>query len=453
MMRLGATDARLQAKAHRRSEAGLSWISIVRLGLVQTALGAIIVLTTSTLNRVMVVEYALPAMLPGILVAIHHAVQMLRPRLGYGSDMGVRRTPWIIGGMAVLALGGVTAAGAVALMSLSLGWGVALAALGFFLVGLGVGAAGTSLLAMLASMVEPERRAPAATILWVMMIVGFAVTAGVAGKLLDPFSPLRLVAVTGGVSLVAFLLACVALIGIERGARAPVAHEGERPAFSAVLREVWADPAARRFTIFVFISMLAYSAADLVLEPFAGEVFGRSIGQSTALAGMQNGGTLGGMVIMAIFGSGLFGQRLASLRGWTVWGCIASAAALVALAFAPRLVAHVPLEVLYIGLGLANGAFAAAAIASMMQLAGAARTGTRMGLWGAAQAIAFALGGFGGTVICDLARWMLGSASQAYAAVFLGEAALFLLSALIATRLAVPRLAQLRMTPMKEAIS
>ena len=48
---------------------------------------------------------------------------------------------------------------------------------------------------------------------------------------------------------------------------------------------------------------------------------------------------------------------------------------------------------------------------------------------------------------------MLGSASHAYAAVFLGEAALFVLSALIATRLAVPRLPNLRMTPMKEAIS
>ena len=99
------------------------------------------------------------------------------------------------------------------------------------------------------------------------------------------------------------------------------------------------------------------------------------------------------------------------------------------------------------------GAFAAAAIASMMQLAGAARTGTRMGLWGAAQAIAFALGGFGGTVICDVARWLLGSAEHAYAAVFLGEAALFVISALIATRLAVIRLPNLRMTPMKEAIT
>ena len=85
----------------------LGWSGIVRLGLVQAALGAIVVLTTSTMNRVMVVEFALPAMLPGALVALHHVIQMSRPRFGYGSDVGGRRTPWIIGGMLVLALGGI----------------------------------------------------------------------------------------------------------------------------------------------------------------------------------------------------------------------------------------------------------------------------------------------------------------------------------------------------------
>jgi BCD family chlorophyll transporter-like MFS transporter len=432
---------------------GLSWLAIVRLGLVQTALGAIIIMTTSTLNRVMVVELALPATLPGLLVAIHHGVQMLRPRLGYGSDMGVRRTPWIIGGMAVLAVGGVVAASAVALMAEALVPGVALAVLGFFLVGLGVGAAGTSLLALLASSVEPERRAPAATILWVMMIAGFAVTASVAGRMLDPFSPARLIAVTGGVSLLAFLLAAVALRGIEASVRlAPARTEGAKPPFGQVLREVWSDATARRFTVFVLVSMLAYSAADLILEPFAGEVFGRTIGQSTALAGLQNAGTLGGMIVMAVFGSGALGRRFASLRGWMVAGCIGSAAALVALALAPRMAAP-PLEALYVALGLANGAFAAAAIASMMQLAGSNRTGTRMGLWGAAQAIAFAVGGFSGTVFADLARAGFGAAAPAYGFVFVCEAALFLVSAVLAARLSVARMPALRIPRMKEAVS
>ena len=39
----------------------LGWTGIIRLGLVQACIGSIVVLTTSTLNRVMVVELALPA--------------------------------------------------------------------------------------------------------------------------------------------------------------------------------------------------------------------------------------------------------------------------------------------------------------------------------------------------------------------------------------------------------
>ena len=84
----------------------LGWAGIVRLGLVQAGLGAIVVLATQSLNRVMVIELALPATLPGALVALHYALQVLRPRLGYEGDRSGRRAPWILGGMAVLALGG-----------------------------------------------------------------------------------------------------------------------------------------------------------------------------------------------------------------------------------------------------------------------------------------------------------------------------------------------------------
>ena len=66
----------------------LSWFSIVRLGLVQMCLGAIVVLTTSTLNRLMVVELALPALLPGLLVALHYGMQITRPNWGFRSRHG-----------------------------------------------------------------------------------------------------------------------------------------------------------------------------------------------------------------------------------------------------------------------------------------------------------------------------------------------------------------------------
>jgi BCD family chlorophyll transporter-like MFS transporter len=411
------------------------WLGIARLGLVQAAIGAMVVLTTSTLNRVMVVELGLPALLPGLLVALHYIVQVMRPRMGFGSDVGGRRTPWIVGGLAVLALGGVGASAATAWMQTAPGAGIALAAVCFVLIGVGVSASGTSLLVLLAKRVPEHRRAPAATIVWMMMIVGFAVTAGVAGKLLDPYTPARLVAVTAAACALAFAVAVLALRGLEgEGGRAPA--RDAPPRFVEALNQVWGEPDARRFTVFIFVSMLAYSAQDLILEPFAGTVFGYTPGQSTSLSGVQHGGVLAGMILVA-----LAGQRFGSLRAWTVGGCIASALALASLVGAAAVGAAWPFRETVFLLGVSNGAFSIAAIGSMMRLAGQGREGregVRMGLWGAGQAVAFGLGGLVGTAASDLARWLIGSPAAAYATVFAFEALLFVAAALLAARIDSP---------------
>lgn len=425
--------------------APLGWLGIARLGLVQTALGAIVVLTTSTMNRVMMVELMLPAMLPGALVTLHYGLQILRPRFGYGSDQGGRRTSWIIGGMIVLAVGGVGAALATAWMSTNIAAGIALAIVAFSLIGIGVGASGTSLLALMATRVAPDRRAAAAMIMWMMMIAGIVVTATSAGHFLDPFTPARLVEVTAAVACAAVLVTCLSVLGVEGSS--PASADVETPArpkqpFSKALRQVWADPLARAFTVFVFLSMLAYSAQDLILEPFAGAVFGLTPSATTKLAGVQHGGVFVGMLLAGLLGSERFGRARGSLRLWTAGGCIASAAALLALAVGAFVGAAFPLRLAVFSLGVGNGVFAVAAIGSMMKLASegqAAREGTRIGLWGASQAIAFGLGGFLGTVGVDLARSLLESTATAYALVFAGEALLFLFSAVLAARLGQPQ--------------
>ena len=167
----------------------LSWSQIFRLGLVQMALGSIVVLTTSTLNRLMVVEFLLPALLPGALVGLHYGIQLSRPRWGFRSDVGGNRTRWIIGGMMTLALGGVGATYAVTLFAVHYWLALIASIVSYGLIGIGVGASGTSLLALLATATAADRRAAAATITWLMMIFGIALTAGVAGQFLDPYSP------------------------------------------------------------------------------------------------------------------------------------------------------------------------------------------------------------------------------------------------------------------------
>lgn len=420
----------------------IGWLGIFRLGLVQAAIGAVVVITTSTLNRVLVVELALPAMIPGVLVALHYFVQVLRPRLGYGSDVGGRRTPWIIGGMAVLGLGAIGASLATVLMASNLWLGIACAVVAFLAVGLGVGACGTTMLVLMSKGVAREKLAAAATVTWVMMIVGFIVTTVIAGKMLDPFSLIRLVEVTATVVAGAFLLTCLAVFGIERRTAIDAAVESAPTTasggFMATLREVWAEPHSRRLASFVFVSMLAYSAQDLILEPFAGAVFGMTPGESTQLSGMMSGGTLVGMLLVALVCTLGARARIGALRLWTIGGCVASALMLVLLAVAGFVGPSWPITPTVFLLGLANGGYAVAAIGSMMGLVGRgreAREGTRMGLWGAAQALAFGIGGIAATGAVDLARALTGSLPAAYGSVFVAEAALFVVATAFAVRL------------------
>jgi BCD family chlorophyll transporter-like MFS transporter len=416
----------------------LSWIGIVRLGLVQTALGSVTILTMATLNRVMVVELGLPSMLPGILVGLHYAMQVLRPRLGYGSDIGGRRTPWIVGGMALHATGGALAAIATAWMATHLLLGIALAVAAFIMIGVGVSAAETSLLVLLAKRTEPSRRSTAASIAWIMMVTGFIATTAAAGQALDPFSGARLVAVSASVSVIAMILTLLGVWKIEDGAspsdRATEAAPSPRSNFRAELMEILNEPQARRFAIFIFVSMLAYSSQDLILEPFAGAVFSMTPGQTTKLAGFQHTGTLIGMTLVPLFNWLLPAWRTRTTP-WIVGGCLASALALFNIALAAAIGPGFPLRASILLMGITNGVYAIVAIGAMMNLVGAGhrnREGTRMGIWGASQAISYGTGGFLGTFASDAARHLLSSVSLSYALVFAAEAGLYLFAASLA---------------------
>jgi BCD family chlorophyll transporter-like MFS transporter len=412
----------------------LSWVSILRLGLAQMSLGAIIVLMTSTLNRVMVVELALPALVPGLLVGLHYAMQLSRPGWGHWSDLSRRRTPWIIGGMTVLALGGFLAALGVAIGASMPVSGLVLSVLAYALIGAGAGASGTSVLAFLAASTAPRRRAAAATIIWLMMIFGIAATAGIVGALLDPYSPARLLTIVACVAVGAVVLTALAVLGLEKGGTVPAV--AVRQPLREGIAEIWAEPKARRFTQFVFLSMTAYFMQELILEPYAGLVFGFTPGQSTSLSGAQNGGVFLGMLAVGIAATGL---GIGSLRAWVVGGCAGSAATLLGIGLIGPLQVNLilPLTIL---LGFCNGVFAVAAIGAMMALAGQGRTdreGTRMGLWGAAQAIAAGIGGLVGAVAVDALRLVLAT-DIAFASVFAAEAVLFLVAAGLALRVIDP---------------
>jgi BCD family chlorophyll transporter-like MFS transporter len=404
----------------------LGWGGIIRLCLVNAAIGGMAALPVNLFNRLMTVELALPALLPGLLVALHYAVQISRPVWGHRSDAKGGRTPFILGGTLCVGLGLIATAWGIAYAP-STGIALIVWVLAYMAIGFGIGAAGTSFLALLATASSDQRKGAAAMVAWLMLIAGAIFASIGTGIALKPYSSERLMQVVPVVAAIAFLVALIGTWRVE--GRLGAAPEPEAPSLGLALRATWNDPAAKAFTGFVFLSIFAFYLSELILEPFAGHIHGLTPDASTKLSGGKDGASLAGMIaagLLSTFGIG-------SLRGWAVIGCVISAIGLFGLG------AGAPLVAFTVVLGLGNGLFVIGAIGSMMRLAAEREgaTGTRMGVFGAAQAIAAGLAGLVATGTLDLARIAFSDAA-AYGLVFGLEAVLFLAAALVALRLLKP---------------
>jgi BCD family chlorophyll transporter-like MFS transporter len=242
---------------------------------------------------------------------------------------------------------------------------------------------------------------------------------------------------------IAFIVSTLSVWGIERqyGTHKAAPSKRANAGFSEALANVWEDTEARMFAIFIFVSMLGYSAQDLILEPFAGLVFNFTPGQSTSLSGTQNMGVLLGMLLVGAVATWFGRSKGMALRNWSIAGCLGSALALAGLVAAAHVGPGWPLKETVFALGFANGIFAVAAIGSMFTAAMGHKSqeGVRMGLFGASQAIAFGAGGFVGTVLADILKAFTHSNAISYGTVFGMEAALFIAAAFLAMRVSNTR--------------
>jgi BCD family chlorophyll transporter-like MFS transporter len=251
--------------------------------------------------------------------------------------------------------------------------------------------------------------------------------------LLVPYSFGLLLKIVAGLTVLTMIVSFVSTWKIENNLDEIQQTDEDKAPLLEELKSLWEHSKTRNFTIFVFLSMTAYFMQELILEPYAGIVFQYTPSQTTSLSGMQNGGVFIGMLTVGILATAL---KFGTLKSWVQGGCFGSCFMLLSIMLLGQINSSLPLELAVVGLGFFNGMFAVAAIGSMMSLAGSGskrREGTRMGLWGAAQAIAAGFGGLLGTILVDLLQVADLSPVNAYGMVFSLEASLFALAALLAS--------------------
>ncbi len=402
--RLRHMSARMMPFADAAS-VDLPMSQLLRLSLFQVSVGMASVMLLGTLNRVMIVELSVPAMIVALMIALPVLIAPFRALLGFRSDthksaIGWKRVPyiwfgslWQFGGLAVMPMALLVLGGDVVHQIPFAG--EVLAALAFLMTGLGLHMTQTAGLALASDRATDETRPRVVALLYVMFLVGMGLSAVIIGTLLSDFSSLRLIRVVQGAAVVGISLNLIALWKQE--SVKPMSAE-ERAAPRPLFRDAWSDfmsgGQAGRLLACVFVGTMAFNMQDVLLEPYGGQILGLSVAATTLLTALWASGALLGFVWAgARLARGSNPYRLAGA------GVLAGVWAFSLVIFAAPMQANV---LFYAGaalIGFGGGLFAVSTLTAAMTMpaGGTAGRGLALGAWGAAQAtaagVSIALGG------------------------------------------------------------
>ena len=337
------------------------------------------VMLLGTLNRVMIVELSVPALIVASMIALPVLIAPFRALLGFRSDnyrsaIGWKRVPylwfgslWQMGGLAIMPFSLMVLSGD---QTLGPSWaGEVLAALAFIMTGIGLHMTQTAGLALASDRASDENRPRVVALLYVMFLVGMGISALIIGWLLRDFT--------------SFL---------------PMSKEDRllpKPVFREAFSDLIKSGQTARLICVVFLGTIAFNMQDVLLEPFGGEVLGLSVGKTTWLTASWALGALLGLAYAA-HRLDRNGESTRLMRGGLLVGLIAF----------PTVIFSAPLEsavLFFIGallIGFGAGLFSVATLilAMTIPISGIAGRGLAIGAWGAAQAtaagISIALGGF-----------------------------------------------------------
>ncbi len=442
-------------------------LTVFRLGLFNMGLGLMAVLTLAVLNRVMISELGIPATITGGILSLSLFVSPARVWFGQLSDrkpiVGKHRTNYVLLGTAIFGLAVylavqvvwqigtiVRAAGSWQSNTQTIGW-TALLALIMAIYGLAVSSSSTPFTALLVDISEEDNRSKLVAVVWSMLMVGIVI-GGISGSIVfkqieaDGISagniPLEILQapinfVFSFVPFIVFALAVIATWGVEKrysrfASRNNLTNREDSIGISQALKVLTASRQTGIFFAFLSILTIGLFMQEAVLEPYGGEVFGMSIGETTKLNSYWGMGILLGYSVTGFKIVPTLGKKLT-----TKIGCI-----LVAICFGLIILSGFTqqpkiLQSAMILFGAATGMATIGGISLMLDLTAAETAGTFIGAWGLAQAISRGFATFIGGVILDLGKAVFSVPLIAYGLVFLMQALGMILAILVLDRVNV----------------
>lgn len=466
------SSSSLSADTSAASAPPLPWYAMVRMGLFQMGLGIMSVLTLGVLNRLLIDELQVPALLAAGAIAVHQFMAPARVFFGQMSDAkpigGYHRTGYVWMGTIGFTCAAFLAVQVIWQLNASIataGWTFPsyawIGALGgiFAIYGLALSASSTPFAALLVDVSDEDNRSRIVSTVWSMLMIGIiagAIASSVLLKKIGVEAPIveiqtavnRLFII---VPAVVVGMALVALIGIEKkysqfASRSRHSNSGreDQITFKQAMSVLLASRQTGIFFFFLLLMSVSLFMQDAVLEPYGGEVFGMAISDTTKLNAFFGLGTL-----LGIAASGFtFVPRLGK-KNTVKLGCLSVAACFIILILSGWTGQPALLKSAVSLFGVCSGVLTAGAISLMLDLTAAETAGTFIGAWGLAQAIARGSATVLGGAVLDVGRSLFTVPVLAYGTVFAVQAVGMVLAVTLLRRVDIQEF----QTSTKEAIA
>ncbi|MEI2776518.1 MAG: BCD family MFS transporter [Tetrasphaera sp.] len=395
----------------------MNWRKVIQFTLVHVGVAITAVPISSTLNRIMIADMQLSALLVGFLVAMPYLLSPLQILVGNWADhrpvWGYHRSPWILLGGLMASFGCYAAAHAVFLIPDNYALGVAAALLTFTVWGVGVNVASVSYLSLLSEESQGHTgwRSRTVSIMFTTMILTTIVTSIGLSRILDPFSEAALYTAFGVIWFIATFFVIFGAAGIEPAAPDQARqNSADNPA--TALRALANNATAQRFFVYLLLVLISIHAQDVLLEPYGAEVLGMSVSATSRLTAIWGVGVLLTMV------GGLPLVRRAGKKRAANIGAVVAAIGFGAIIVTGLLQQVNLFLVAVFVLGLGGGLMTVSNLSFMLDMTVTGAAGLYMGAWGVANFAGQSLGNISSGLIRDVAYNVTGSAIFGYVIVF-----------------------------------
>ena len=399
------------------------------------------ILITSIWNRILIVNFGIPATPVGLLIALRYLLSPLSLWAGNLTDnrqfFGLRRTPMIwLGrvlmvaslpflGLSVMRLGGATTDP----------WGWAFALLSSLAYGVGTLISGGPFLALVRESAPERMQGVAISMAQTVLIIFFAIV-GIGFSIWMPaYDPQVFWQMIIATMVVGGFFWFFAIAGIENRPHL-AGDEPQEPAatrLGTVMRTIWSDRRTRLFFLFLSLGTLASWSHEAILEPFGADVFNLSMGTTTRFNSYWQTAT----VVTLVIGGILWRKRPPEAQQRvTSLGLLVMALGLLILVTAAVAGQRRLLEVGLLVFGGGFGVYTSGGVGLMAVMSPDRHAGAYLGLWTISNLLFKGLGTFLGGGLRDLFLLQMNVApGLSYGVVFLLQALGLATAALLLARI------------------